>query len=265
MKFSKLAASVFVLSIASLPAQAETDTAPLKKVEWSFNGPRGTFAKDAAQRGYQVYKEVCAACHGLYNVRYGNLAGKGKSIDEIRSSNLGLTNDEVKALAAEYKARDTDDDGQPIERKATPTDYFARPYKNEKEARAANNGAYPPDLSTVVKARVGGADYIYSLLTGYDKPPQDIQVGEGRYYNPYYPGGQISMAAPLHTEGQVTYADGTKATVEQMAKDVTTFLAWASEPETEERRQMGAKVMFYLAFMTLILYLAKRKIWADVK
>ncbi len=247
----------------------ESDALPPKEQSWSFSGFTGTFDRAALQRGFQVYKEVCSSCHSLNELRYGNLAGKStspnkdKALEEIRSSNLGLTMDEVKALAAEYKVPDTDDEGQPIERKALPSDHFVKPYPNEKAARAANNGALPPDLSLIVKARKGGADYVYSLLTGYQDAPSNVEVGVGRYYNPYFSGGQISMAPQL-TEGRVTYADGTKASVEQMAKDVVTFLAWASEPELEERRQMGVKVLWYLLALTIVFYLAKRKIWADV-
>lgn len=244
---------------------AEGNAKHPKKVDWQFDGVTGTFDRAALQRGLQVYREVCASCHALQHIRYGNLAGKGGTIDEIRRSNLGLTKDEAAAIAAEYKAKDLNDDGEPIERKANLTDKFAAPYANEKAARAANNGAYPPDLSLVVKARKGGADYVYSLLTGYEKPPEGVVVGEGRHYNPYFPDYQISMAQPLLTDGQVTYQDGTKATIDQMAKDVVTFLAWAAEPELEDRKQLGIKVMFYLFFFTLVLYLAKRKIWRDVE
>lgn len=246
-------------------AYAESDAHHPKKVDFTFKGPTGTFKRDELQRGFEVYKHVCSACHGLAHLRIGNLQGKGKNIHEVRKSNLGLTKDEVAALAAEYKVADLNADGEPIERKATAVDKFPAPFPNQKAARAANNGAYPPDLSMVVKARKGGADYVYSLLTGYQKAPQGVEIGEGRHYNPYFPGGQISMAQPLHTEGQVTYSDGTKATVEQMAYDVTAFLAWASEPESDDRKELGIKILFYLLIMTIIMYLSKRKIWADVK
>lgn len=246
-------------------AQAHDDARHPKKVNWPFNGPFGKFPKDALQRGFIVYKQVCAACHGLNHLRYGNLAGKGKDLHEIRSSNLGLTNEETKAIAAEYTVKDTDDEGQPIDRKALPSDYFVRPYPNDKAARAANNGALPPDLSLIIKARPGGADYVYSLLTGYEAAPKDVEVGQGRYYNPYFPGHQLSMTAPLTTDGQVTYPDGTPATIDQMAKDVVTFLAWASEPEMEERKGMGVKVLFYLVIMTVVFYLTKRRIWKRIK
>jgi ubiquinol-cytochrome c reductase cytochrome c1 subunit len=257
--------SLFSLILILTAAQAESEALPPKKIAFSFKGHTGTFKRDELQRGFEVYKNVCSSCHGMYQLRLGNLQGKGKDIHDIRKSNLGLTKDEVAALAAEYKVSDLNADGEPIERKATPVDKFPHPYPNQKAARAANNGAYPPDLSMVVKARKGGADYIYSLLTGYQKAPEGVEVGEGRHYNPYFPGGQISMAQPLHSEGQVSYSDGTKATVEQMAHDVTAFLAWSSEPESDERKAMGIKILFYLLVMSVVMYLSKRKIWSDVK
>ncbi len=253
------------LSCITTPALAESDSLAPKKVNWPFNGPTGKFPIDALQRGFLVYKQVCAACHGLDHLRYGNLAGQGKTIDEIRVSNLGLTIEEVKAIAAEFTTKDLDDDGQPIDRKSLPSDYFSNPYPNEKAARAANNGAHPPDLSMVIKARPGGANYVYSLLTGYQTAPKEVTFGVGRYYNPYFAGEQLSMAPPLTSDGQVTYPDGTVATVDQMAKDVVTFLTWASEPSMEERKQLGVKVMFYLLIMTVVLYLTKRRIWQRIK
>lgn len=263
----KLLTLVALASFGWMPikAQAESDALPPKKVDWPFNGPVGKFPIDSLQRGFLVYKQVCAACHGLDHLRYGNLAGQGKDIETIRTSNLGLTMEEAKAIAAEYTVKDLDDDGQPADRKALPSDYFVKPYPNEKAARAANGGAIPPDLSLVVKARPGGANYVYSLLTGYQEAPNDVIVGQGRYYNPYFAGGQLSMAPPLTAEGQVTYPDGTPASIDQMAKDVVTFLAWASDPKAEERKQLGIKVMFYLLIMTVVFYLAKRRIWQNIK
>lgn len=225
---------------------------PLKKVDWSFSKVTGTFDKAAAQRGLLVYQQVCSTCHSMKLVRYGSLTG------------LGLTMEEAKAVAAQYKVPDTDDDGNPKERKALVSDHFASPYKNDKQARAANNGALPPDLSLMTKARPGGANYVYSLLTGYTPPPQGVTLGQNMHWNDYFPGGQIAMTSPLHSDGLVTYPDGTKATVDQMAKDVVTFLAWAAEPEMEHRKGLGMKVLFYLLIMTLVFYLAKRKIWRDV-
>lgn len=263
----KLLALLFagVVSLTATDTEATTIPKSQKKLDWPFEGPLGKFPIDALQRGFIVYKEVCSACHGLDHLRYGNLAGQGKDIDAVRTSNLGLTMEEVKVIAAEYTAKDIDDEGQPIDRKALPSDYFAKPYPNEKAARAVNNGAYPPDLSLVIKARPGGANYVYSLLTGYETAPQDLVIDEGRYYNPYFPDSQLSMAPPFVIDGQVTYPDGTPATIDQMAKDVVTFLTWASDPHAEERKQIGIKVMFYLLVMTGVFYLAKRRIWQDIK
>lgn len=262
----KVFSSSLIIGLVTIStAIAAGDAKHPKDVDFSFKGAFGTFKRAELQRGFEVYKNVCASCHGIEHIRFGNLQGKGKTIHEIRESNLGLTKDEVAALAAEYKVADLNADGEPIERKATAVDKFPKPYPNQKAARAANNGAYPPDLSMVVKARKDGADYLYSLLTGYEKAPEGVEVGEGRHYNPYFAGGQLSMAQPLHTEGQVTYSDGTKATVGQMAHDVTAFLAWASEPESDDRKQTGIKVVFYLLIMSIVMYLSKRRIWAEVK
>lgn len=259
---------IFIASalLFSLITGGQTEDAPMspKKVDWPFDGITGTFSPHVLQRGFQVYKQVCAACHPLKHLRYSDLAGQGETIDEIRSSNLGLTLDEVKALAAEDQVPGLDDAGQPTQVKALPSNKIAEPFPNDKAARAANGGALPPDLSLIVYARKGGSDYVYSILTGFHHPvPQGVTVGEGRYYNPYFPGGQLSMPPPLH-EGAVTYGDGTKATIDQMAHDVVTFLTWASDPKATERKQTGIKVIFYLLAMTVVFYLAKRKIWKDL-
>lgn len=243
---------------------AEGHPTPPKKIEWSFDGPFGTFDRAALQRGLQVYREVCSSCHALHQIRFGNLMGNGKTTEEVRTSNLGLNEAEATAIAGEYKSKDLDEEGNPIDRKSKLTDKFPAPYPNEKAARAVNNGANPADLSMVVKARKGEADYVYSLLIGFDKAPEGVAVGTGQYYNHYFPGNLLSMAPPLHTDGQVTYADGTKATVDQMSKDVVTFLTWASDPSVEDRKQLGVKVLFYLFFLTIVFYMAKRKIWKNV-
>ncbi len=241
-----------LLILLSFPCFAEHIEVPKQK--WSFNGPFGTFKKDALQRGFQVYKEVCSTCHSMKHLAYRNLNA------------LGFNEAEIKAIAAEHEITNAQPnlDGQMFKRKALPSDTFVSPYDNDNAARAANNGAFPPDQSLLVKARVGGADYLYALLVGYQSPPDGERVDAGRHYNIYFPGNQISMAPPL-TEGQVTYADGTKATVAQMSHDVVTFLAFAAEPEMEQRKRMGVKVMIYLAVMTVIFYLTMRKIWAGVK
>jgi ubiquinol-cytochrome c reductase cytochrome c1 subunit len=243
-------ATAFIITLA--PSLAEGDTLPIPKQKWSFDGPTGTFKQDALQRGYQVYKEVCSACHGIKHITYGKLMG------------IGLSKDTVKALAAEHDQPDLNDEGQPTLRKGIISDKIHSPYPNDKAARASNNGALPPDLSLITKARAGGPNYVYALITGFCTAPANAAVTEGMYYNPYFSGRQIAMAPPLF-EGQVTYADGTKASVDQMAKDVVTFLSWAAEPEMEQRKQMGVKVIFYLLILTVVLYLSKRKIWKSVK
>ena len=219
---------------------------------WGFSGMFGTFDRASLQRGFQVYKEVCASCHGVYMLSYRNLSG------------IGYAEDDIKAIAAQAKVMDGPNDaGEMFERAGRPSDKFARPFANEKAARASNNGAYPVDLSMVTKARVGGPAYIYAVLTGYVPAPAGVTLGEGMHYNAYFPGHQIAMPAPINVDG-VTYQDGTKASVEQQAKDVSVFLAWASEPTLEARKLMGIKVMLFLIVMTGILYAAKRKVWASV-
>lgn len=224
-----------------------------RQVMWEFDGVFGTFDRPAIQRGLQVYKEVCAACHGIKKVPFRRL------------TEIGFSEDEVKTLAAEYTFMDgPNDDGEMFDRPGRPSDKFPSPYENEKAARAVNNGAYPPDLSLMVKARKDGANYLYSLLTGYKDAPADFDLGEGMYYNPYFPGKQIAMLPPL-TDDQVEYQDGTAATVDQMAKDVTAFLQWTAEPEMETRKQMGIRVMIFLFIMTVLFYIAMKRIWANVK
>jgi ubiquinol-cytochrome c reductase cytochrome c1 subunit len=226
---------------------------PLKKLVWPFEGIFGTFDRQAAQRGAQVYFEVCGACHGLYNLYYRNLEG------------IGFSEAEVKALAAKYNVMDGPNDaGEMFERPALPSNKFATPYPNKEAARAANNGAYPVDLSLIIKARADGANYVYSILNGYNEAPEGFHLMNGLYYNTYFPGHQISMPPPL-TADQVTYSDGTKATVDQMAKDVVVFLQWAAEPEMEDRKSLGLKVMIFLACFTVLFYFAKKKIWKDIK
>ena len=235
---------------ASTQAFAAETVAPPSR-EWSFSGFFGTYDRASLQRGLQVYKEVCAACHGAYQLRYRNLG------------ELGYSEDEVKAFAAQYEVPDINDAGEAVMRPARPSDPFKRPFANERAARAANNGAYPVDLSMVAKARKDGHNYIVALLTGYGNPPAGVQVLDGLNYNRYFPGGQIAMSPPLSAD-QLTFADGTKATVEQMAVDVTTFLAWAAEPEMEARKRLGVKVVLFLLVLTGLLYAVKRKVWAKL-
>jgi ubiquinol-cytochrome c reductase cytochrome c1 subunit len=238
-------------------AVATEDHKPFKKVDWSFEGVFGNFDRQAIQRGFKVYKEVCSVCHSLKRVAFRNL------------SEIGFSEEEVKAIAAGYTVQDgPNDEGEMFERPGKPSDYFPSPYANDKAARAAsNNGALPPDQSLIVKAREDGANYIYSLLTGYETPPADFQLGENMHYNPYYASGgsQFSMIPPLLKDDQVEYVDGTKATVDQMAKDVVNFLQWASEPEMEQRKGLGFKVLIFMAIFTLVFYFAKKSIWNRVK
>lgn len=239
------------LGTGSQALGAEGALAPIEK-DWHHDGIFGTFDRAAAQRGFQVYREVCSACHGLDYIAFRHL------------QDIGFSEEQVRALAAEYQITDgPNDEGEMIEREARPSDQVPSPYANEGEARVANGGALPPDLSLITKARAEGTDYLYSLLQGYTEPPAGEEAPEGMYYNAYYPGHWIAMPPPL-TEGGVTYTDETEASVEQMANDVTAFLTWAAEPTLEARKQAGLKVMLFLIILTALLYATKRKIWSDM-
>lgn len=222
------------------------------KQEWSFDGVNGTFDKQSIQRGYKVYKEVCASCHSMDLISFRNLAG------------AGFSEGEIKALAAEYSYPEIAEDGSTVDRKGIPSDKFKQPYDNKQAAAAANGGAYPPDLSLMIKARHDGANYVYALLTGYHEAPKDVTIPAGKYYNPYFPGQVISMPKPLN-EGQVDFEDGTKATVEQMSHDVVNFLQYTAEPEMELRKRMGIKVIIFLTILTIFFYRAKLRIWSKVE
>jgi len=220
---------------------------------WSHQGIFDTFDHAAIRRGYQVYREVCSACHSLDRIAWRNLVGSSHTVDE------------VKAMAEEIEYTDgPNDEGEMFQRPGKLADYMPPPYANEEAARAGNAGALPPDLSLMVKARHGGADYVYALLTGYVDPPPGVQVAEGMNYNPYFPGGGIAMARVLF-DGLVEYDDGTPATTSQMAKDVTTFLAWTAEPELDERKKMGMQAVIILSTMTAISLYVKRFKWSVVK
>lgn len=320
---------VTALIVLATPAFAASDAHHPKQENWQFDGVFGTFDKPAVQRGFQVYKEICSTCHSLNRVALRSLEGAGFSPAEVKS------------LAAGYTVTDgPNDEGEMFERPGRPSDKFPAPYANEQAARAVNNGAYPLDLSLIVKARHDGANYVYSLLTGYEPAPaylckkvnaegacirfhrisaQDAEaklaekkaaaeaaasteapvtpgvkkgdlffcsdivksteeidgktvrtescteVGKTMHYNPYFAGKQVAMPAPLHAEGQVEYQDGTKATVPQMAHDVVSFLQWAAEPEMENRKRMGIRVMIFLGVMTVFFYLAKKRIWSRIE
>ncbi len=252
-----LSAAVLAVSLTALPlapAQAAGDAKHPAAIDWSFNGPFGTYDRNALRRGYQVYVEVCAACHSMNQIAFRNLSQPGGP---------EFSEAEVKALAKQYIVEDGPDDyGDMYDRDALPKDKFPSPYPNENAARAANGGAYPPDLSLINKARGGGPDYIHALLSGYEDAPEGVEMRPGLYYNPYMPGGKIAMPAPL-MEDIVEYSDGTAATVEQMSLDVTHFLNWAAEPELEERKRTGFMVLIYLTIFAGLMYFSMRKIWAD--
>ena len=222
------------------------------KVNWSFKELTGKFDRASLQRGFQVYKEVCASCHSMQYLSYRNLGEPGGP---------EFTQEEVKAIAASVEIEDgPDSQGEMFTRPGKPSDKFKSPYPNVEASTVANGGAYPPDMSVLVKARPGGADYMYSVLMGYEEPPAGMKLDDGVYYNKYMIGQKIKMASPL-SEGIVEYSDGTEATMDQMAKDVTTFLAWAAEPELEERHRVGFKVIIYLILLTILVYLSMKKIW----
>jgi ubiquinol-cytochrome c reductase cytochrome c1 subunit len=245
--------SFFALILLVSTSYANSEARAPKKMYWPFEGIFGTFDRQAAQRGAQVYLEVCSACHSLNHVYYRNLA------------DIGFSEEEIKAIAKEKNVIDGPNDaGEMFERPALPHDRFVSPYPNEEAARAANNGAHPVDLSLIIKAREDGANYLFSLLTGYEEAPEGFVLMDGLNYNPYFEGEQIAMPAPL-SDSQVTFMDGTPATVEQMARDVAVFLQWAAEPEMEHRKSMGLKVMMFLAIFTVVFFIAKKRIWKGVK
>ena len=224
--------------------------------DWSFKGYFGKFDRAALQRGYQVYTEVCASCHSMKYLSYRNLAEKGGP---------EFSEEQAKAIAANFEVTDgPNNDGDMFERPAKLSDKFVQPYRNVKEATASNGGAYPPDMSVLVKARSGGADYIYSVLLGYEDPPSGVTLDDGVYYNKYMYGNNIKMPKPL-MDGQVEYNDGTEATEQQMAKDVVTFLAWSAEPHLEARHKIGFRAIIYLIIITILVYFSMKKIWSRVE
>jgi ubiquinol-cytochrome c reductase cytochrome c1 subunit len=240
-------------TFTAAPAQAAGPAVAIPDTRFSFEGLFGTFDRGSLQRGFQIYKEVCSACHAMRQLSYRNLL------------EIGLTEEQVRNIAAQFQVVDgPNDSGEMFERPARLSDRFRRPFPNEQAARAANNGAYPPDLSVIVKARAGFADYLHALLVGYQDPPAGFTLMDGMNYNAYFPGHQIAMPNVLNP-GQVEFADGTEASVANMARDVTTFLAWAAEPELEQRRRMGIRIILFLIVLGGLTYAVKRKIWADVK
>lgn len=272
-----LAVAAGLIAVAA-PAAAEGGAHHPRSGGFSFQGPFGVFDQAQLQRGYKVYREVCASCHSMNMLSFRSLGEAGGPFwDEHAPS--AAENPYVKALAAEIEVDDIDSEtGEPIRRPATAADRFPHPYPNATAAAAANGGAAPPDLSVMAKARHGGADYIYSLLSGYRNPPAGLQIRPGQYYNPYMAGdlspfwtgeghapagGFIAMPPPLQ-DGQVTYDDGTAQTVDQYSKDVAAFIAWASEPKMVERKRTGFGVMIFLVLFAGLTYASYRRIWAGV-
>ena len=226
------------------------------KTDWSFKGVFGKFDRSSLQRGYQVYTEVCAACHSMQYLSYRNLAEPGGP---------EFTEEEAKFIAAGFEVLDgPNSEGEMFTRPAKLSDKFVMPYDNVEAAKAANGGAYPPDMSVLAKARKGGADYIYSLLLGYEDPPANIKLDDGVYYNKFMYGNKIKMPVPL-SDGLVEYTDGTEATEQQMAKDITVFLMWSAEPHLETRHKTGFRVIVYLIILSILVFLTMKKIWSRVE
>ena len=244
---------IIFISTVSFSVHSEETNKNYVKTNWSFKGIFGTFDRASLQRGYQVYQEVCSACHSAQHLSYRNLSEKGGPEFSV---------EEAKAIAAQFEVEDgPNSDGEMFTRLGRLSDKFVKPYPNVEASTAANGGAYPPDMSVLAKARKGGADYIYSLLLGYEEAPTGFELDEGVYYNKYMSGNRIKMLAPL-SDGLVEYSDGTQSTTAQMAKDVTTFLVWAAEPHLESQHRMGFKVIIYLIILLTLVYMSKQKVWS---
>jgi ubiquinol-cytochrome c reductase cytochrome c1 subunit len=257
-----LGAVVAVLFIAAEPHEylpGSEKEIEIPREHWSFNGVFGKFEQADVKRGFQVYKDVCSACHSMNLMSYRNL------------TQIGFSDDEVKEIAASVQVTDGPNEaGEMFERAGKPSDTFKPPFPNEQAARAANNGALPPDLSLIARSRAGkgftgyeGADYIHAILNGYVDAPADFKLGDGMNYNKYFHGHQIAMPQPL-TEGAVTFADGASNTLEDESRDVATFLTWAGEPNLESRHRTGLKAILFLVVFTLLFYAAKRKVWSRI-
>ena len=253
---SKVINKIFItifLFLIPFSAFSEEKNIELIETNWSFNGLFGTFDRASLQRGYQVYQEVCSGCHSVQHLSYRNLSEEGGPEFSI---------EEVKAIVSQFEIEDgPNSDGEMFMRSARLSDKFISPYPNIEASTSANDGAYPPDMSVLAKARTGGADYIYSLLMGYEEPPEGIELDDGVYYNKYMPGNKIKMSEPV-SDGIVEYSDGTQPSKAQIAKDVTTFLVWASEPHLESQHRMGFKTIIYLIILITLVYLSKKKVWS---
>lgn len=265
-----LAASLGATVLGAGGAQGAEGQPQPPSLKWSFSGPFGQYDQGQLQRGFKVYKEVCASCHSMSLVAFRNLAEPGGP---------GFNEKQVEALAAEYKIKDLDDKGEAIERDGRPADRFPAPFPNALAAAAANGGVAPPDLSTIAKARTyergfpwwiidiftqfqeQGPDYIHALLVGYEEPPQGFTMPPGGNYNKYFPGHVIAMPQPLSND-QVTYDDGTPQTLDQYSRDVSAFLMWAAEPHLVARKRLGFQVMIFLIVLSGLLYFTKKKVWS---
>ena len=248
-----IAATLGLIFAGAGAAQASGDAAELPDHDWNHTGVFSSFDRSELQRGFQVFQEICASCHSLDFIAFRNLA------------EIGFSADQIKAIAAEYEVEDgPDDEGEMFMRAARASDYFPAPFANSQAARAANSGAFPPDLSVIVKARDHGLDYLYGLLVGYEEePPEGVELADGMSFNHYFPGQQIAMPEPLYEEA-VEYADGTAPTLEQLSHDVSVFLAWTAEPEMEIRKKTGLKVLIFIAIFTALIYIIKRRVWAKL-
>ena len=262
--FASVALFAFVIGAYNAATEETAAHVPYEKpmdIAFSFDGPFGKWDKAQLQRGLKVYDEVCSACHSLKFVAFRNL------------EELGYDEGQVKAYAASKQVPGIDPNtGEAAMRPGLPTDYFPSPYPNAVAAAAANNNAIPPDLSLITKARGDGTNYVASLLMGYQAPSEELLAehpeaapGPGLHHNPYFPNLNLAMAPPLTTDGQVTYDDGTEATIEQMSKDVAAFLTWTAEPTLVKRKQTGWPVLIFLLFATILAYMSKQQIWAAVK
>ena len=253
MRALKSAILSAALALGLAGAAQASEAVHIPQQNWPHSGVFGTIDKASAQRGFQIFKEVCATCHSAKLVPIRTLAG------------IGFSEDELKAIAAGYEVQaGPNDAGEMFMRPGIPADRFPSPFPNDNAARAANNGALPPDLSLMAKARVGGEDYLYAFLTGFEEnPPEGVTLMPGMNYNKYFPGHQVGMPNILMPDG-VTYADGTPATVQQQAHDVTTFLTFIAEPHMDARKQMGVKVILFLIVLAGLMYATKRKLWSTL-
>jgi cytochrome c1 len=258
---SRYSFAAVLVALSALPGAAEDASTQangnhgpeIARQSWSFSPPFGTFDNAQLQRGYQVYRDICANCHSMKLLSYRNLGEPGGPEFSPKA---------VEVLASQAQITDgPNEKGEMYQRPGRPSDHFRSPFPNDQTARAMNNGALPPNLSVIAKARPGGVDYIYALLTGYRPTPEGLQLAPGMHYNAAFPGHQIAMTPPL-SDGAVAYTDGTERTMDNYARDVSAFLMWAAEPRLEERHKTGTRVMIYLIVFAVIMYLAKRAVWA---